>query len=115
MRLMEANPNAGIIQFFAKSVRHGHALRALLAVCHPVFTGRCLLPVCTSGSWVSPTTGVTTPLSVKPFILSTVRRHRGWAKVRLPADSRSHDFVEAALMRRRVGGVWIAYLDPPIL
>ena len=23
----------------------------------PVFTGRCLLPVCTSGSWVSPTTG----------------------------------------------------------
>ncbi len=61
VRLMEANPNAGIIQSSPR-LGHGHAVCALPAVCHPgvrsaVYGGSALLAV------GSPTTGATTPLS----------------------------------------------------
>jgi membrane glycosyltransferase len=49
VRLMEANPNAGIIQ--SPALGHGHAVCALPAVCHPVY-GPLFTAVCTSGSWV---------------------------------------------------------------
>ncbi len=60
VRLMEANPNAGIIQSSPKA----SGMDTLYARCSsspPVFTARCLPPGCTSGSWANRTTGGTTP------------------------------------------------------
>jgi membrane glycosyltransferase len=62
VRLMEANPNAGIIQ----SSPRASGMDTLYARCQQFATrvyGRCLPPGCTSGSWASRTTGDTTPLS----------------------------------------------------
>jgi membrane glycosyltransferase len=62
VRLMEANPNAGIIQSSPKA----SGMDTLYARCQQfatrVFTG-CSPRVCTSGSWVNHTTGATTRLS----------------------------------------------------
>ncbi|VFS19714.1 glucans biosynthesis glucosyltransferase H [Enterobacter cancerogenus] len=94
VRLMEANPNAGIIQSSQKRpewTRCTHAASSL----RRAFTGRCLPRVCTSGSWVNPTTGGHNAIiRVKPFI-----EHCALAP--LPGEGSfagsilSHDFVEA--------------------
>ncbi|MBO2025716.1 glycosyltransferase [Klebsiella pneumoniae] len=97
VRLMEANPNAGIIQSSPRG--HGHAVCALPAVCHPgvrsaVYGGSALLAVGESHYW-----GHNAIIRVKPFI-----EHCALAP--LPGEGNfagsilSHDFVEAALMRR---------------
>ncbi len=74
----------------------------------PVFMDRCLPPGCTSGSWGVALLGHNAIIRVKPFI-----EHCALAP--LPGEGSfagsilSHDFVEAALMRRAGWGVWIAY------
>ena len=62
VRLMEANPNAGIIQSSPKRRAWTRCMRVASSL-PPGCTVRCLRRVCTSGSWVNPTTGATTPLS----------------------------------------------------
>ena len=62
VRLMEATPDAGIIQTAPRASGWTLCMRACSSS-PPVCTGRCLQPVCTSGSWANPTTGATTPSS----------------------------------------------------
>ncbi len=62
VRLMEANPNAGIIQS-SRAPRAWTRCMRVASSLPPGCTVRCLRRVCTSGSWGSPTTGATTPLS----------------------------------------------------
>ncbi|MEH8686704.1 glucans biosynthesis glucosyltransferase MdoH, partial [Klebsiella quasipneumoniae subsp. similipneumoniae] len=108
VRLMEANPNAGIIQ----SSPRASGMDTLYARCQQ-FATRVYGPLFTAGLhfWQlgeSHYWGHNAIIRVKPFI-----EHCALAP--LPGEGNfagsilSHDFVEAALMRRAGWGVWIAY------
>ncbi len=105
---MEANPNAGIIQ----SSPRASGMDTLYARCQQ-FATRVYGPLFTAGLhfWQlgeSHYWGHNAIIRVKPFI-----EHCALAP--LPGEGNfagsilSHDFVEAALMRRAGWGVWIAY------
>jgi len=107
-RLMDANPNAGIIQSSPKA----SGMDTLYARCQQ-FATRVYGPLFTAGLhfWQlgeSHYWGHNAIIRVKPFI-----EHCALAP--LPGEGSfagsimSHDFVEAALMRRAGWGVWIAY------
>lgn len=107
-RMMEANPNAGIIQSAPKA----SGMDTLYARCQQ-FATRVYGPLFTAGLhfWQlgeSHYWGHNAIIRVKPFI-----EHCALAP--LPGEGSfagsilSHDFVEAALMRRAGWGVWIAY------
>ena len=108
VRMMDANPNAGIIQSSPKA----SGMDTLYARCQQ-FATRVYGPLFTAGLhfWQlgeSHYWGHNAIIRVKPFI-----EHCALAP--LPGDGSfagsilSHDFVEAALMRRAGWGVWIAY------
>lgn len=108
VRLMEANPSAGIIQSSPKA----SGMDTLYARCQQ-FATRVYGPLFTAGLhfWQlgeSHYWGHNAIIRVKPFI-----EHCALAP--LPGEGSfagailSHDFVEAALMRRAGWGVWIAY------
>ncbi|HAZ76827.1 MAG TPA: glucans biosynthesis glucosyltransferase MdoH, partial [Enterobacteriaceae bacterium] len=108
VRLMEANPNAGIIQ----SSPRASGMDTLYARCQQ-FATRVYGPLFTAGLhfWQlgeSHYWGHNAIIRVQPFI-----EHCALAP--LPGEGSfagsilSHDFVEAALMRRAGWGVWIAY------
>ena len=108
VRMMEANPNAGIIQSSPKA----SGMDTLYARCQQ-FATRVYGPLFTAGLhfWQlgeSHYWGHNAIIRVAPFI-----EHCALAP--LPGEGSfagsilSHDFVEAALMRRAGWGVWIAY------
>ncbi|CAJ0998365.1 glucans biosynthesis glucosyltransferase MdoH [Sodalis praecaptivus] len=108
VRLMEANPRAGIIQSAPKA----SDMDTLYARCQQ-FATRVYGPLFTAGLhfWQlgeSHYWGHNAIIRVEPFI-----KHCALAP--LPGEGSfagsilSHDFVEAALMRRAGWGVWIAY------
>lgn len=108
VRMMEANPNAGIIQSSPKA----SGMDTLYARCQQ-FATRVYGPLFTAGLhfWQlgeSHYWGHNAIIRIKPFI-----EHCALAP--LPGEGSfagsilSHDFVEAALMRRAGWGVWIAY------
>lgn len=108
VRMMEANPHAGIIQ----SSPRASGMDTLYARCQQ-FATRVYGPLFTAGLhfWQlgeSHYWGHNAIIRVKPFI-----EHCALAP--LPGEGSfagsilSHDFVEAALMRRAGWGVWIAY------
>lgn len=108
VRLMEANPNAGIIQTAPKATGmdtlYARIQQFATRVYGPLFTaGLHFWQLGESHYW-----GHNAIIRVKPFI-----EHCALAP--LPGSGTfagsilSHDFVEAALMRRAGWGVWIAY------
>lgn len=108
MQLMEANPTAGIIQT-APMASGRDTLYARIQQ----FATRCYGPLFTAGLhfWQlgeSHYWGHNAIIRVAPFI-----RHCSLAKLPgrgpLGGEIMSHDFVEAALMRRAGWAVWIAY------
>ena len=107
VRLMEANPNAGIIQTAPRPRAWTPSMRACsssLRVYGPLFTaGLNFWQLGESHYW-----GHNAIIRVKPFIehcaLAPLPGTGSFAGAIL-----SHDFVEAALMRRAGWGVWIAY------
>jgi membrane glycosyltransferase len=108
VRMMEANPNAGIIQTAPRAAGH----RTLFARIQQ-FANRVYGPAFVAGLhyfelgeahyW-----GHNAIIRVAPFI-----EHCALARLpgrgSLSGEILSHDFVEAALMRRAGWGVWIAY------
>ncbi|CNH19201.1 glucans biosynthesis glucosyltransferase MdoH [Yersinia pekkanenii] len=108
VRLMDANPNAGIIQSAPKAsgmdTLYARIQQFATRVYGPLFTaGLHYWQLGESHYW-----GHNAIIRVKPFI-----EHCALAP--LPGEGSfagsilSHDFVEAALMRRAGWGVWIAY------
>jgi membrane glycosyltransferase len=108
VRLMEANPGAGIIQTVpcavGRDTLHARVQQFASRVYGPLFTaGLHFWQLGESHYW-----GHNAIIRVAPFI-------RHCALGRLPGNGSlsgeilSHDFVEAALMRRAGWGVWIAY------
>lgn len=108
VRLMEANPSAGIIQSAPKAVGmdtlYARIQQFATRVYGPLFTaGLHFWQLGESHYW-----GHNAIIRIKPFI-----EHCALAP--LPGSGTfagsilSHDFVEAALMRRAGWGVWIAY------
>ncbi len=108
VRLMEANPNAGIIQSAPKAsgmdTLYARIQQFATRVYGPLFTaGLHYWQLGESHYW-----GHNAIIRVKPFI-------ENCALAPLPGEGSfagsilSHDFVEAALMRRAGWGVWIAY------
>ncbi|CND87806.1 glucans biosynthesis glucosyltransferase MdoH [Yersinia nurmii] len=108
VRLMDANPNAGIIQSAPKAsgmdTLYARVQQFATRVYGPLFTaGLHYWQLGESHYW-----GHNAIIRVKPFI-----EHCALAP--LPGEGSfagsilSHDFVEAALMRRAGWGVWIAY------
>ncbi|MXP49536.1 glucans biosynthesis glucosyltransferase MdoH [Pantoea sp. Eser] len=108
VRMMEANPNAGIIQSSPKAsgmdTLYARCQQFATCVYGPLFTaGLHFWQLGESHYW-----GHNAIIRVKPFI-----EHCALAP--LPGEGSfagsilSHDFVEAALMRRAGWGVWIAY------
>ncbi|MBK4733138.1 glucans biosynthesis glucosyltransferase MdoH [Noviherbaspirillum pedocola] len=108
VRLMEANPNAGIIQTAPRA-----AGRDTLYARIQQFSTRVYGPLFTAGLhfWQlgeSHYWGHNAIIRLDPFV-----RHCALAPLpgegSLSGEILSHDFVEAALMRRAGWGVWIAY------
>ncbi|MHB0852643.1 glucans biosynthesis glucosyltransferase MdoH [Stutzerimonas nitrititolerans] len=108
VRLMEANPGAGIIQTGPKAsgmdTLYARMQQFATRVYGPLFTaGLNFWQLGESHYW-----GHNAIIRVKPFI-----EHCALAplpgKGSFAGDILSHDFVEAALMRRAGWGVWIAY------
>ncbi len=108
VRLMEANPNAGIIQTAPKAsgmdTLYARLQQFATRVYGPLFTaGLNFWQLGESHYW-----GHNAIIRVKPFIehcaLAPLPGTGSFAGAIL-----SHDFVEAALMRRAGWGVWIAY------
>ncbi|WP_417780209.1 glucans biosynthesis glucosyltransferase MdoH [Stutzerimonas xanthomarina] len=108
VRLMEANPGAGIIQTAPKAsgmdTLYARMQQFATRVYGPLFTaGLNYWQLGESHYW-----GHNAIIRVKPFI-----EHCALAplpgKGAFAGDILSHDFVEAALMRRAGWGVWIAY------
>lgn len=108
VRTMEANPGAGIVQSAPRAVGrdtlHARVQQFASSVCGPVFTaGLHFWQLGESHYW-----GHNAIIRVAPFM-------RHCALGRLPGrgplagEILSHDFVEAALMRRAGWAVWIAY------
>jgi membrane glycosyltransferase len=108
VRLMEANPNAGIIQTAPRA-----AGRETLYARVQQFATRLYGPLYTAGLhfWQlgeSHYWGHNAIIRVAPFMRHcALRRLPG--KGALSGEILSHDFVEAALMRRAGWAVWIAY------
>ncbi|HSQ09266.1 MAG TPA: glucans biosynthesis glucosyltransferase MdoH, partial [Burkholderiaceae bacterium] len=107
-RLMEARPDAGIIQTAPQAVGrttlHARAQQFASQVYGPLFTaGLHYWQLGESHYW-----GHNAIIRVAPFM-----RHCALAPLpghgALSGEILSHDFVEAALMRRAGFGVWIAY------
>ena len=73
----------------------------------PASPAACSPPACSSGSWASRTTGATTPSSASRPSWRIARWRRCRAAAACPASILSHDFVEAALMRRAGWQVWL--------
>ena len=111
MRLMEANPSAGIIQ----SAPHATGRDSVYARVQQ-FAARVYGPLFTAGLhfWQlgeSHYWGHNAIIRVAPFMEHCgLRRLRG--RGLLSGEILSHDFVEAALMRRAGWAVWIAYDVP---
>lgn len=108
VRLMEANPTAGIIQTAPRS-----AGRDTLYARAQQFAGRVYGPLFTAGLhfWQlgeAPYWGHNAIIRIAPFV-----RHCALARLPgrgpLAGEILSHDFVEAALMRRAGWKVWMAY------
>lgn len=107
VRLMEANPDAGIIQTAPRAAGretlHARIQQFANRVYGPLFTaGLHFWQLGEAHYW-----GHNAIIRVAPFI-----RHCALGRLRRGAGSveiMSHDFVEAALMRRAGWGVWIAY------
>ncbi len=108
VRLMEANPGAGIIQTAPRAsgmdTLYARMQQFATRVYGPLFTaGLNFWQLGESHYW-----GHNAIIRVKPFI-----EHCALAplpgKGSFAGDILSHDFVEAALMRRAGWGVWIAY------
>src|SRR5690606_11346126 len=108
VQLMEANPKAGIIQTAPRA-----AGRETLYARIQQFANRAYGPLYTAGLhfWQldeSHYWGHNAIIRVEPFI-----RHCALARLpgrgALSGEILSHDFVEAALMRRAGWGVWLAY------
>jgi len=108
LQLMEANPGAGIIQ----TAPHASGRESLYARMQQ-FANRVYGPLFTAGLhfWQlgeSHYWGHNAIIRVKPFMRHcALRRLPGSGS--LSGEIMSHDFVEAALMRRAGWGVWIAY------
>ena len=108
LRLMEANPDAGIIQ----TAPHAAGRETLYARMQQ-FATRVYGPLFTAGLhfWQlgeSHYWGHNAIIRVAPFMRHcALRRLPG--RSRLSGEILSHDFVEAALMRRAGWAVWIAY------
>lgn len=107
-RLMEANPGAGIIQTaplaVGRDTLYARVQQFSTRVYGPLFTaGLHYWQLGESHYW-----GHNAIIRVKPFM-----EHCGLAplpgKGPLSGEILSHDFVEAAMMRRAGWGVWIAY------
>ena len=107
VRLMEAHPDAGIIQTAPRAVGHetfhARVLQFASRAYGPLFTaGMRFWQLGESHYW-----GHNAILRMAPFV-----EHAGLAPVRgvgpLAGDILSHDFVEAALMRRAGWKVWVA-------
>ena len=108
VKLMEANPTAGIIQTATQAIGHvtlhARAQQFASRVTGRLFTlGMQFWQLGESHYW-----GHNAIIRIKPFM-----EHCGLAplpgKGPLSGEILSHDFVEAAMMRRAGWGVWIAY------
>ncbi|HWH84998.1 MAG TPA: glucans biosynthesis glucosyltransferase MdoH [Burkholderiaceae bacterium] len=108
VRMMEAHPDAGIVQTAPRAVGHETMHARVLQFCSrvygPVFTtGLHFWQLGESHYW-----GHNAILRIAPFV-----EHCALAplpgKTSLSGDVLSHDFVEAALMRRAGWKVWIAH------
>jgi membrane glycosyltransferase len=108
VRLMEANPGTGIIQTAPRAARRvtpfGRMQQFAIRVYGPLFAaGLSYWQLGASYYW-----GHNAILRVAPFM-----RHCALGRLpgrgALSGEILSHDFVEAALMRRAGFGVWIAY------
>jgi len=108
VRLMEANPGAGIIQTVpcavGRDTLHARVQQFASRAYGPLFTaGLHFWQLGESHYW-----GHNAIIRVAPFI-----QHCALARLpgrgSLSGEILSHDFVEAALMRRAGWGVWIAY------
>ncbi len=108
VRLMEARPDAGIIQTAPRAVGrdtlHARMQQFSNHVYGPMFTaGLHYWQLGESHYW-----GHNAIIRLEPFIRHcTLAPLPGWGS--LAGEILSHDFVEAALMRRAGYGVWIAY------
>jgi membrane glycosyltransferase len=107
-RLMEANPDAGIIQSAPRAAGretlHARIQQFANRVYGPLFTaGLHFWQLGEAHYW-----GHNAIIRIAPFM-----RHCALGRLprrgRTPVEILSHDFVEAALMRRAGWGVWIAY------
>jgi membrane glycosyltransferase len=111
VRLMEANPNAGIIQTAPRAAGHSSLFARVQQFANRVYgpafvAGLHYFELGESHYW-----GHNAIIRVAPFI-----EHCALARLpgrgTLSGEILSHDFVEAALMRRAGWGVWIAYDVP---
>ncbi|HEX8986399.1 MAG TPA: glucans biosynthesis glucosyltransferase MdoH, partial [Rhodocyclaceae bacterium] len=107
-RLMEANPEVGIIQSAPRAAGretlHARIQQFANRVYGPLFTaGLHFWQLGEAHYW-----GHNAIIRIRPFM-----RHCALGRLprrgRAPVEILSHDFVEAALMRRAGWGVWIAY------
>jgi membrane glycosyltransferase len=108
MRLMEANPDAGIIQTapraFGRETLYARIQQFATRVYGPLFvTGLHFWQLGESHYW-----GHNAIIRVAPF-MQHCALGRLPGRGALSGEILSHDFVEAALMRRAGWGVWIAY------
>ena len=108
VRLMEANANAGIIQTAPRAAGHNSLFARIQQFANRVYgpafvAGLHYFELGESHYW-----GHNAIIRVAPFI-----EHCALARLpgrgTLSGEILSHDFVEAALMRRAGWGVWIAY------
>ena len=108
VRLMEANPNAGIIQTApqaaGRETLYARIQQFATRVYGPVFTaGLHFWQLGESYYW-----GHNAIIRIAPFIRHcALGRLPGWGT--LSGEILSHDFVEAALIRRAGWAVWMAY------
>ena len=100
VRLMEAHPQAGILQTapqaWGHATLHARAQQFAARVDRPAVHRR----ACSTGSWARRTTGATTRSSASSPSCGTARWRACRAAAALSGELLSHDFVEAALMRR---------------
>lgn len=112
VRLMEAHPDAGIIQTAPRALGpatpHGRVLQFVQRVTGPLYTaGMQYWQLGESHYW-----GHNAIIRTAPFMqhaaLARLPARRGQAGL-LDGDVMSHDFVEAALLRRAGYHVWVAH------
>ena len=106
---MEAHPDAGIIQTAPQRGRPRDAARPRPAVRRARLRAAVHRSACASGSSANRTTGATTrSCASAPFIDHCALRAAAGRRRRSSGEIMSHDFVEAALMRRAGWKVWVA-------